>query len=126
MRRSHVGTALLAGALLAGCEGNNLFPEDPVGTGGRTLGSIGGLVTAAGQGVGGAVVTVQGLSAADTTDAAGRYRIDGLAEGAYRLLLQVPPGFDLAPGDSTARRANLGRGQALTVNWQLLRAAGGP
>ncbi|HEX2188831.1 MAG TPA: carboxypeptidase regulatory-like domain-containing protein [Longimicrobiaceae bacterium] len=124
MRRSIVAVAALA--LLAGCEGNNLFPEDPVGTGGGRPGSIGGLVTAAGQGVGGAVVSVQSLAAADTTDAAGRYRIEGLDEGAYRLLLRVPPGFDLAPGDSTTRTASLGRGQTLTVNWQLLQATGGP
>ena len=34
MQKTHTGTALLlAGALLAGCEGSNLFPTDPIGSG---------------------------------------------------------------------------------------------
>ncbi len=127
MQKTHTGIALLlAGALLAGCEGNNLFPEDPVGTGGDRPGSIGGQVTAGGSGVAGAVVSLAGGTAADSTDAAGRYRIEGVGQGAYRVFLQVPVGFGLAPGDSAARTVGVARGQSVTVDWQLLASAGGP
>ena len=128
MTRTHSGFALLlAGTLLAGCRGDNQFPTDPVNTGGGSAarGSIGGQVTANGLGVAGAVVSVTG-GAAGSTDAAGQYRIEGLSAGAYRVLLQVPAGFGLAPGDSAARSVNVARGQRATVNWQLLRPTGGP
>ncbi|MEW5930729.1 MAG: hypothetical protein AB1941_24985 [Gemmatimonadota bacterium] len=125
MQKTHVRTTLLlAGALLAGCEGNNLFPTDPIGTGGGRLGSIGGTVTADGLGVAGAVVSTAGGTAADSTDAAGRYALEGLGQGAYRVFLQVPVGFGLAAGDSVARTVNLAAGQSATLNWQLLRATG--
>lgn len=125
MQKTHTGIALLlAGALLAGCEGNNVFPTDPIGTGGDRPGSIGGQVTAGGQGVTGAVVSVAG-GASDSTDAAGRYSIDGVGQGAYRVFLQVPAGFGLAAGDSAARTVAVAQGQAVTVNWQLLAPAGG-
>ena len=126
MQKTHTGMALLlAGALLAGCEGNNLFPTDPVGTGGGRLGSIGGQVTAGGSGVAGAVVSLAGGTAADSTDAAGRYRIEGVGQGAYRVFLQVPVGFGLAAGDSAARTVNVARGQNVNVDWQLQSSTGG-
>lgn len=124
MQKTHVRTTLLlAATLLAGCEGNNLFPTDPIGTGGDRLGRIGGTVTADGLGVAGAVVSTAG-GAADSTDAAGRYALEGLGQGAYRVFLQVPVGFGLAAGDSAGRTVNLAAGQSATLNWQLLRAAG--
>lgn len=126
MQKTHTGMALLlAGALLAGCEGNNRFPTEPIGTGGGRTGSIGGQVTAGGSGVAGAVVSLAGGTAADSTDAAGRYRIEGVGQGAYRVFLQVPVGFGLAPGDSAARTVSVAQGQRVTVDWQLQRAVGG-
>jgi len=125
MQKAHTGiTLLLAGALLAGCEGNNLFPTDPIGAGGGGPGSVGGQVTAGGAGVAGAVVSVAG-GAADSTDASGRYSIEGLGQGAYRVSLQVPVGFALAAGDSAARTVAVAQGQDVTVNWQLLASTGG-
>ena len=46
-------------------------------------------------------------------------------KGAYRVLLQVPPGYGLAPGDSAARSVSVARGQRATANWQLLGPVGG-
>lgn len=126
MNPGHLGASLLLSAtLLAGCDGNNLFPTDPVGTGGDRLGAVRGQVTADGAGVPGAVVSLQG-GGSDSTDAAGQYRIGALSPGAYRVLLQVPPGFGLAPGDSAARTASVAAGQTVVVNWQLLEAVGAP
>ena len=126
MRRTRIGAAaLLAGAMLAGCEGLNRFPDDPLGQGDTDLGSIRGTVTAAGQGVQGAEVSVANGPSA-FTDAAGQYRIFALAPGVYRVTLGVPPGFRLAAGDSATRTATVVAGSPVVVNWQILTTVGGP
>jgi hypothetical protein len=124
MRRTNLGVAaLIGGALLAGCEGSNQFPDEPLGTGGGRQGSIAGQVTAGGSAVVGAEVSV-GTGSVVRTDAAGQYRIDGLQQGTYRVLLLAPPGFGFAPGDSAARRATVVGGQTVIVSWQLLQSVG--
>ncbi len=124
MRRKRVWTTgLLAGALLAGCDGSNLFFSEPIGSGGGARGSIRGFVASEGLGVPGAGVSLQDSTTA-TTDGAGVYRLEGLTPAAYRLFLRVPPGYELVPGDSAVRTATVIAGQTTIVNWQLLRNAG--
>ncbi|CAN5301706.1 hypothetical protein BH20GEM2_BH20GEM2_02490 [soil metagenome] len=128
-RTRFVTTALLAAFALAGggCDGDNAFPNDPLGTGG-TFGSgvIRGTVSAA-SGVGGAVVTLS-RPVGDTmtiTATDGGYRFDGVAAGSYLLSLQPPFGFDFAAADSARKTASVPAGGEAVVNWSLIASGGG-
>ncbi|HEV2149771.1 MAG TPA: carboxypeptidase-like regulatory domain-containing protein [Longimicrobiaceae bacterium] len=124
MRRTSLGVAaLVGGALLAGCEGRNEFPDQPLATGEGRLGSIVGQVTAAGAAVRGAEVSVANGPSA-FTDAAGQYRIVGLSRGVYAVTLGAPPGFAFAVGDSATRVANVVPGNPVILNWQLVTGVG--
>jgi hypothetical protein len=113
--------ALAAGLALAaaGCAGENAFGDTPFGVGQAAIaGTIRGQVTANGVGVGNATVSVANGPSA-TTDGTGEFRIPGLAGGRYTLSLQVPPGFNLAPGQQTTQTVELGAGRSATVTWRL-------
>lgn len=129
MRRNRFGVpVLLAGLLvgMAGCDGTNLFSNEPLGAGeesGVSAGTLRGRVTSGGAGVGGATVVVANGPSA-TTDATGEYRIAGLASGRYAVSLQVPTGFVLAPGEQATRSTTVGGGQVAVASWTLTPAAG--
>ncbi len=122
MRLKHLKPAFLLLALTLGgsaCAGENAFGDTPFGVGNAVrAGTIRGQVTANGTGVGNATVSVANGPSA-TTDGNGEFRIAGLAGGRYTLSLQVPPGFNLAPGQQATQTVELGAGRSATVTWRL-------
>ena len=107
--------ALLATAAAA-CGGDD--SSGPTGTPPPTTGTVSGAVTAAGTGVSGARVTLDG-GGAQTTPASGQYAFSSVAAGAHTLALALPPGFDLDAGQSLSRPVTVAAGQSATVNWSL-------
>lgn len=128
-RTRFVTTALLAAFALTGggCDGDNAFPDDPLGTGGIfDSGVIRGSVTAA-SGVAGAVVTLSRPvgDTATITAVDGGYRFEGIAAGSYLLSLQPPLGFAFAAADSSRKTASVPAGGEAVVNWSLVASGGG-
>lgn len=122
------GAALLALLALgaAGCDDGNRFPDSPVAPGNdgeAGFGSIGGQVTA-GSGVGGAQLTI--IDGDSTrTDAQGAYLFSAVRSGRYRLSVGVPPGFNVAPGDSATKTATVTAGERTNVDFLLVRTGQG-
>ncbi|HUP19002.1 MAG TPA: SdrD B-like domain-containing protein [Gemmatimonadota bacterium] len=89
-------------------------------------GAIGGQVTAGGEGLGGAVVTVsQGGSVVGTatTGSSGTYLVSGLAPGAYEVAVEAPTGF-ACPTEPVS--AGVQSGQTTTVNFSCQSQTAGP
>jgi len=115
-----VCTVLTLAVLAAACGGDG-GTTDPMGAG---TGTIQGQVSAAGTGVGGAAIALQG-GGNTTTNQAGAYSFTGVAAGSRQLTLTVPSGFNLAAGQSATRSASVTAGQTTTVSWELSAAGGG-
>ncbi|HEX5724628.1 MAG TPA: plastocyanin/azurin family copper-binding protein [Longimicrobiaceae bacterium] len=94
------------------------------GGGGPTppqFGTVSGQVTAAGAGVPGVTVGVQG-GASTTTDAAGVYTIANVATGARTVAITLPNGFITATlGEQTTQNVNVSANQTATASWTLKR-----
>jgi plastocyanin len=119
MTSRSICTALALAALAGACGGDG-GTTDPMGG----TGNIEGQVSAAGTGVGGAAIALQG-GGTTTTNQAGAYSFTGVAVGTRQLTLTVPSGFSLAAGQSATRSASVTAGQTSTVSWELTGAGGG-
>jgi hypothetical protein len=89
-------------------------------------GSIAGQVSASGEGLPGAVVTVSQGGAAvgtDTSDSNGNYSVGGLASGTYQVAVDSPAGFVCPEGSVSA---GVQSGQTSTVNFSCQPEAAGP
>jgi plastocyanin len=104
--------------LLAACSGGT--GSNPPVSG--ESGSVTGTVTASGSGVAGATVALPG-SAAQTTDAAGKFTFENVKTGSYNLTVTLPAGYALGNGEAASKPVTVGAGQAATVNWTLSRTA---
>lgn len=111
-------TAITLVTLLAACSGGT--GSNPPVSG--ESGSVTGTVTASGSGVAGASVSLPG-SAAQTTDAAGKYTFENVKTGSYDVSVTLPAGYALGTGEAATKPVTVGAGQAATVNWTLSRTA---
>jgi plastocyanin len=105
--------------LLAACSGGGTGSNPPVS---GASGSVTGTVTASGSGVAGATVSLPG-SAAQTTDASGKFTFENVQTGSYNLTVTLPTGYALGSGEAASKPVTVGAGQAATVNWALSRTA---
>lgn len=89
-------------------------------------GSIAGEVTAGGEGLGGAIVTVQqggATVATATTAGTGSYVVDGLAPGTYQVTVDPPDGF-VCPEEPVS--VGVQSGQTTTLNFSCQSETAGP
>lgn len=119
MRSLALGAAVLLGS--AACAGDNVFTDLPVGANEPlTGGAIRGQVTANGVGVGGVLVIVTD-GPRTTTAGDGTYRFVDLPSARYTLSIQVPPGYELAPGEPLLRDAEVADNRVAVASWRLQR-----
>jgi plastocyanin len=111
-------TAITLITLLAACSGGT--GSNPPVSG--ESGSVTGTVSASGSGVAGATIALPG-SAAQTTDAAGKFSFENVKTGSYNLTVTLPAGYGLGNGEAASKPVIVGAGQAATVNWTLSRTA---
>lgn len=122
MRRA--GTALALTLAVAGCDGGNLFTEQPVTAAGTVAdGQVTGRVLEAGGGVGGVEVILVDY-ASTSTDGAGTYRFREVPAGVYSMQIRLPPNYTLADGEDFVRTVTVGADRATVVNWRLNRDVG--
>lgn len=115
---SSLATLLLLAAVGA-CSGGAGGGGGPP-TGSQT-GSVSGRVTAAGAGVQGVSVAVQGAGSG-TTDASGNFRIDNVSAGSRTVVVTPPEGWITGSvTESTSRPATVTAGQTASVSWTLKR-----
>ncbi len=119
-RRAAAPAALLAVLALGACsEDGNPF-RVPGGNGGDGDGDsqIAGQVTASGVGVEDVRLVLLERDSV-LTDDGGFYAFGGLDEGEYTVLVRVPVGLAVAPGDSPVRGVNLEAADTPRVDWFL-------
>ena len=116
----------IAGAALAAaaCEGPTGFTASLVGTPGAS-GSITGVVTAEGAGLGGVpVIALSSGRDSTATDAGGAYRFTELGAGQYTVSVQVPLGYQLAAGETGTETVTVSLNGTAVADFALQRSPG--
>jgi hypothetical protein len=114
--------AILLAAAAAACSGDNVFVGTVGGTGTISQnGSIQGVVTANGAGVGNITVVIVGGDSARTAGN-GRFVIANVPPSAYNVSIRVPINFSLAPANPSTRSVTVLAGVPTIVNWELVQA----
>lgn len=89
-----------------------------------TTGTLRGKVSASGQGVAGAVMTLD-AGATRTTDATGVYTFTDVAAGQHSVAITPPTGYVLATGEAMTKSASVAAGMTSTLDFQLASSTGG-
>lgn len=98
--------------MFVGCDG------DGGGTTPPATGTVSGVVTADGSGIGGVQVTLPGKGTA-ATSADGAYSFTQVATGSHTLAISVPDHLELGASETESKTVTVVGGQTVTANWSL-------